>query len=38
MANKGLSVPTVKLHEALIRLVKGALKAWEEWLKAHQIN
>lgn len=27
---------TKKLHEALIRLAKGAIKAWEEWLEAHQ--
>jgi hypothetical protein len=25
-----------KLHEALIRLAKGAIKAWEEWLAAHR--
>lgn len=24
---------TRKLHEALIRLAKGMLKAWEDWLK-----
>ena len=26
---------TRKLHEALIRLAKGVITAWEEWLKAH---
>lgn len=24
---------TRKLHEALIRLAKGAISAWENWLK-----
>lgn len=24
---------TRKLHEALIRLVKGMITAWEQWLK-----
>ena len=24
--------PTIKLHESLIRLAKGMIKAWEEWL------
>lgn len=23
---------TVKLHDQLIRLVKGLIKAWEDWL------
>lgn len=25
---------TRSLHEALIRLAKGMIKAWEDWLKA----
>lgn len=25
---------TRKLHESLIRLTKGIISAWEEWLKA----
>jgi len=25
---------TVKLHETLIRLMKGVISAWEEWIKA----
>lgn len=29
---------TEKLHEALIRLAKGAIKAWEEWLMEHRRN
>lgn len=28
-----LPQPTVKLHEKLIRLVKGIISAWEEWLR-----
>jgi len=24
---------TIKLHESLIRLAKGMISAWEEWLK-----
>jgi hypothetical protein len=24
---------TIKLHEMLIRLAKGMLSAWEDWLK-----
>lgn len=24
----------LKLHEQLIRLAKGMIKAWEEWLEA----
>ncbi len=27
---------TVKFHEVLIRLMKGVLSAWEEWLKAQK--
>ncbi len=29
-----MSPATVVLHETLIRLAKGMLKAWEAWLKA----
>lgn len=28
-----MSPATRKLHEALIRLAKGAVTAWESWLK-----
>jgi hypothetical protein len=28
-----MNVPTRKLHEQLIRLVKGIITAWELWLK-----
>lgn len=28
-----MSPSTRKLHEALIRLAKGAITAWENWLK-----
>ena len=28
-----MSPATRQLHDALIRLAKGALKAWETWLK-----
>ncbi len=31
-----MSPATVKLHEALIRLLKGAITAWEEWLKSQR--
>jgi hypothetical protein len=27
---------TQRLHESLIRLFKGVITAWEEWLKAHK--
>lgn len=27
---------TAKLHEALIRVAKGIIAAWEEWLKARR--
>lgn len=26
---------TVKLHRTVIRLLKGVLKAWEEWLETN---
>lgn len=28
-----MTLATKKLHESLIRLAKGMLTAWEEWLK-----
>lgn len=30
-----MSPSTRKLHESLIRLAKGMIKAWEEWLQSH---
>lgn len=30
-----MSPATRQLHEALIRLAKGAISAWEKWLKEH---
>lgn len=27
---------TAKLHEALIRLAKGLIAAWEDWLKSRR--
>jgi hypothetical protein len=30
---KPMSAATRKLHEMLIRLAKGAIGAWEQWLK-----
>ena len=29
-----MSPSTRALHEALIRMAKGMIKAWEEWLKS----
>jgi hypothetical protein len=29
-----LSQPTITLHEALIRLARGMISAWERWLEA----
>lgn len=29
-----MNIATVRLHETLIRLAKGLITAWEEWLKA----
>jgi hypothetical protein len=28
-----MDAPTVELHEKLIRLAKGMVSAWEEWVK-----
>lgn len=33
-----MNAATVALHSALIRLAKGAIKAWEDWLKAMTTN
>jgi len=33
-----MSQATLKLHEQLIRLVKGAVKAWEEWLNDRKLE
>lgn len=29
-----MSPATITLHETLLRLAKGMIRAWEEWLKA----
>jgi hypothetical protein len=29
-----MSPVTAKLHESLIRLIKGMVSAWEDWLKS----
>ncbi len=31
-----MSPHTVTLHEQLIRLTKGAIKAWETWLESEK--
>lgn len=31
-----MTAPTRKLQERLIRLAKGFIEAWEEWLKAQE--
>ena len=31
-----MSESTQKLHEALIRLLKGMLSAWEDWLRTQK--
>ena len=33
-----MTTSTRRLHEQLIRLVKGILKAWEEWLMEQQAH
>lgn len=30
-----MNPPTIKFNTALIRLAKGMISAWEEWVKAH---
>ena len=29
---------TIALHEALIRLLKGAITAWEKWLESQRMK
>ena len=29
---------TISLHEKLIRLLKGLLSAWEEWLQEEKLS
>lgn len=29
---------TIRLHLALIKLAKGAIKAWEEWAESHRLE
>lgn len=31
---EGMSGFTIKFHRSLIRLAKGMISAWEEWLQA----
>jgi len=31
-----MSPATQQLHETLIRLMKGAITAWEKWLESHK--
>lgn len=31
-----LSMPTIVLHEKIIRLARGMLSAWEDWLNTHK--
>lgn len=33
-----MTAATVKLHEQLIRLVKGMIKAWEDWLTDSRVS
>lgn len=33
-----MSTPSYRLHEQLIRLAKGMIKAWEEWLEAMKVK
>jgi hypothetical protein len=33
-----MNAATASLHRALIRLAKGAITAWEDWLKAMNKN
>ena len=34
LTEMSLNTPTIKLHEVLIRLAKGMISAWEDWLKS----
>jgi hypothetical protein len=31
-----MSPASIKLHESLIRLMKGVISAWEEWLNSYR--
>jgi len=31
-----MNAASMKLHEQLLRLAKGVLKAWEEWIEAQK--
>jgi len=31
-----MSPSTVRFHETIIRLLKGIISAWEEWLKSQK--
>jgi hypothetical protein len=31
-----MQLRTIRLHEAMIKLAKGAIKAWEEWVSSHR--
>ena len=31
-----MSPATIQLHEALLRLAKGVISAWERWLEAQK--
>jgi len=33
-----MAVSTIKLNENLIRLAKGMIKAWEEWIQAKKLE
>ncbi len=33
-----MTAATVKLHEQLIRLAKGMVKAWEDWLTEQKVS
>lgn len=32
-----MSKASIKLHETLIRLFKGIISAWEDWLKSESL-
>lgn len=31
-----MTAATIQFHETLIRLMKGAINAWEKWLEAQK--
>lgn len=33
-----MKASTIRLHERLISLLKGVVKAWEDWLKDCQVE